>query len=291
MPIGMATSDTSFRIASLTKPLTAVAAVRAAQRAGVGLKTPVLTVLPELQTDWAADQRVTIAHVLSQTSGLAATVSANDISRLGDDESVVLEAARLVVRAGSERAPGKEWEYYNGNYFLAGAVIAALTRKTYENSIDELILRPAGLEATSFVPPVDLARGIDRYVPVRDSSYPRGRRPSGGLCSTATDLLAFGEYLLHDLDLLNEVRLIRTGPNDAMRYGLGWAVGPSGQMYLNGRLPGFRTALMLVPDHNLVGVALASDSDALPAEAQVLSNLQEHLTGDDLADAINKFAT
>jgi NADPH-dependent ferric siderophore reductase len=75
-----------------------------------------------------------------------------------------------------------------------------------------------------------------------------------------------------------------------MRYGLGWAIGPSGQLYLNGRLPGYRTALMLVPDHDLVTVGLAADSDALPALAGILSAVQHGLTGDDLAGAIDAFA-
>ena len=283
-------SDTSFRIASLTKALTAVCAVRAAERAGVGLDTHVLDVLPALRDDWAADTGPTIAEVLSQTSGLATTVTADDISRLGDEDTVSMEAARLVVRAGSTRPRGHLWEYYNGNYFLAGAVIAALTRTTYEDALVDLVLRPWGLTATSFVPRANLARGVEQDRTFTASAYPRGRRPSGGLCSTAADLIAFGERLLDDAGLLTQARTVRTRPEDPMRYGLGWAIGPSGQMYLNGRLPGYRTALLLVPDHNLVGATLAADSDALPAEARILSELQRDLTGDDLAEAIDAFA-
>jgi hypothetical protein len=93
------------------------------------------------------------------------------------------------------------------------------------------------------------------------------------LCSTAIDLLAFGDHLLADQDLLAEVRAVRTRSEDPMRYGLGWAIGPSGQMYLNGRLPGYRAAFLLLPEHEFVAVTLATSSDALPAEAQILSDL------------------
>lgn len=61
-------------------------------------------------------------------------------------------------------------------------------------------------------------------------------------------------------------------------------------MYLNGRLPGYRAALLLVPESALVAVALAGDSDALPEQARVLSDVQRDLTGDDLAAAIDGFA-
>jgi len=288
--IGTAAIDTAFRIASLTKPLTAVATVLAARRSGVELDTRVLDVLPALRDDWAADRQLTIGEVLAQTSGLAPTVTAADVLRLGESDDVTWEAARLVVKAGSARQPGRRWEYYNGNYFLAGAVVAALTEATYEDALDELVLRPWGLRSTSFLPPADLVPGVDQGGPVPAATYPRGRRPSGGLCSTAGDLLSFGEHLLEDAELLAQVRTARTRPDDPMRYGLGWAIGPSGQLYLNGRLPGYRAALMLVPEHDLVAVGLAADSDGLPALAGILSALQHDLTGDDLAGAIDAFA-
>ena len=75
-----------------------------------------------------------------------------------------------------------------------------------------------------------------------------------------------------------------------MTYGLGWAIGPSGQLYLNGRLPGYRTAFLLSPAHGYASVALASQTDALPGIARLLSDLQQPLTGDDLSREINVFA-
>jgi D-alanyl-D-alanine carboxypeptidase len=75
-----------------------------------------------------------------------------------------------------------------------------------------------------------------------------------------------------------------------MSYGLGWAIGPSGQMYLNGRLSGYRTAVLLIPDHRYASVALANRTDALPEIARLLSDFQYPLTGDDLATEIDAFA-
>jgi hypothetical protein len=75
-----------------------------------------------------------------------------------------------------------------------------------------------------------------------------------------------------------------------MPYGLGWALGPSGQMYLNGRLPGYRAAMLLLPDKDFAAVVLTNQQQALPAAARALSDLQQPLTGDDLAAAIDAFA-
>ncbi len=72
------------------------------------------------------------------------------------------------------------------------------------------------------------------------------------------------------------------------------AVGPLGQLYLNGRLPGrlpgYRAGFLLSPAHGYASVALASRTDALPAIACLLSDLQQPLTGDNLARDIDAFA-
>jgi D-alanyl-D-alanine carboxypeptidase len=288
--IGDAHVDSAFRIASLTKPVTAVATVLATRGAGVELDTPVRELLPDIRDDWQAHDGVTIAHVLAQTSGLTSSVTADDVTALGDGESALIDAARRVVRAGNIREPGLRWEYYNGNYFLAGAITAALYATTFERAVDELVLGPWGMKSTTFDAPEDVRPGLDRGRSLPLSAYARARRPSGGLCSTAREMLAFTRHLLADTALLAEVRKARTRPHDPMQYGLGWALGPSGQMYLNGGLAGCRAGLLLVPDHHLAGVALAADSDALPVEARILSDVQYALTGDDIAELIKTLA-
>ncbi|GAA3027732.1 hypothetical protein GCM10020000_00170 [Streptomyces olivoverticillatus] len=105
-----------------------------------------------------------------------------------------------------------------------------------------------------------------------------------------SELLAAGEGLLGDRALLEEIRRPRTRSGDPMAYGLGWALGPSGQMYLNGRLPGYRAAMVLIPDRDYVSVALANQESALPALSRLLSDMQQPLTGDDIAKAVNDFA-
>jgi D-alanyl-D-alanine carboxypeptidase len=267
--------DAGFRIASLTKVFTATALVLTLRERAIPVRTPVRELLPHLADDGIADRDLTVEQLLGQVSGLRAAVESPAVAALGDGDEALGAAARLVVRAGHAREPGARWEYYNGNYFLAGALLAAVRGTTYEAALAATVLEPWGLTRTGFEP----ANG-----------YPRGRRPSGGLWSCAADLLTFGETLLADRDLLDELRRVRTAPGDPMCYGLGWAIGPSGQMYLNGRLPGYRAALLLVPDNAYVSVALTDDERALPAVARVISDLQQPLTGDDLATAIDQFA-
>lgn len=264
------TVDTPFRIASLTKTLTAAATVKALQDKGFGLDIPVAEVLPELET------ALTVEQVLAQSSGLKQAVDAETVAALGEGDEVFLAAAKLVVEGGQEYPPGERWAYYNGNYFLAGALLARLTGGTFEDGLGELI-SACGLAATGFPTPEG-----------RAASYPRARRPSGGLWSTVPDLLSFCEFLLRDKALLAEIARPRvTSP---LPYGLGWAISPVGMLYLNGRLAGYRAAMLLLPAEEWAAVMLVDDTDALPAISQYLDDLQRPLTGVPMAELIDSFA-
>ena len=277
--------DTPFRIASLTKTLTAAAAVMACRDRGRPLDVPLVELLPQLADDWRAAPSLSLAQVLGQVSGLRESVDAATLATLGDGEDALIAGARLVVRAGQEHRPGSRWSYYNGNYFLAGAALAGLAQAPYEEALRGFVLAPARLAHTGFDTPRNPVSG-----PSGETDYPRSRRPSGGLWSTVEDLVAFGEWLLADRALLDEIRRPRTPAGAPMPYGLGWALGPSGQMYVNGRLPGYRAVLLMIPDARLVIAALANDDDALPRLAAVVSDLQRPFSGDDLAEAIDGFA-
>ncbi|NUS76113.1 MAG: beta-lactamase family protein [Streptomyces sp.] len=282
--------ESSFRIASLTKVFTSAALVRTLRDKGVPPATPAIDLLPALAPDWRADPRLSVEQLLGQVSGLRESVDAGMVKALGEGDDAHLEAARLVVRAGNEHAPGERWSYYNGNYFLAGAILASLSGTTYEKALQASTLTPWNLSRTGFATPPTAVPGWDGTTELPPLPYPRTRRPSGGLWSSVPELLAAGEGLLADRTLLEEIRRPRTRADDPMTYGLGWAVGPSGQLYLNGRLPGYRAAMVLIPDEKYVSVALADEQNALPALATLLSAMQQALTGDDIAGSVNDFA-
>ena len=284
------TAESCFRIASLTKVFTCTALVRTLRDEGVPLGTPVIELLPGLAPDWRGHEGLTVEQVLGQVSGLRESVDAATVEALGDGDGALLEAARLVVRAGNEQKPGERWSYYNGNYILAGSILAALSLRTFESALKADLLDRWGLARTGFETSAASVTGWNGTTELPLLGYPRTRRPSGGLWSSVSELLAVGEGLLADRALLEEIRRPRTRPDDPMAYGLGWALGRSGQLYLNGRLPGYRAAMVLVPDRDYVSVALANQETALPALARLLSDMQQPLTGDDITELVNDFA-
>ncbi len=271
------TSDTPVRIASVTKPVTAAATVLASRAPVDALDRPVLDLLPQLQSDWRASPRLLLREVLGQVSGLRAALDVQALAFLGDGDTALIDACRLVARLGQAAPPGHDWAYYNGNYYLAGAALANLRGTTFEAALGEQVLRPAGMGSTSFEPPGDHALGHHQGRVV-DEDYPRARRPSGGLWSTAADLLSFAEFVLADAQLLATVRAPSTGTSAPVQYGLGWALAP-GLMFHNGRLDGFRSILLVAPEHQYCAATVVNSTDALPAVAGFLDGLQARLTG------------
>jgi len=93
-----------------------------------------------------------------------------------------------------------------------------------------------------------------------------------------------------DAGLLEELRRPRTPASSTTRFGLSWALGNAGQMFVNGRLTGYRAVYLLVPEHELVVTMMVNDVDALPSMATFVSDLQKRFTGNNLAAAIDAFA-
>ena len=115
-----ATVDTSFRIGSITKPITALAILQRAAEGALDLDRPVGSYLPGLDETLG---RATLAELMSHTSGLP------DHFRLPDTPSIMRNPTtpgEIIDRMrGAEPMfePGQAWSYSNFNYVLLGRVL------------------------------------------------------------------------------------------------------------------------------------------------------------------------
>lgn len=229
-----------FRVASITKPFTATLALELLDPQGT---TGV----------WPGDVRV--RHLLSHTSGY--DCECGELARFGtgDDalSAVVGELPAIRRFLGVEQA----WSYANSGFWLAGWLAAAQAGQTYEDALAERVLRPAGLESTSFGEPDLPGTGKDAAA----GPYPRARRPSGGLVSNVPDLLRFGEWHLAQ-PRSAQMRIVHGKPTAGV-YGFGMSgerVGGVEAWGHGGSYGGFQTSLLVVPDREAVFVGLTNSS-------------------------------
>jgi CubicO group peptidase (beta-lactamase class C family) len=238
---------TRFRAASITKPFTALLAGG-------------LLGLDEATGVWPDEVRV--RHLLSHTSGFDCELTGSDLSRFGDGDGAL--AAAVEELAAVRRFVGVDelWSYANTGYWLAGHLAAVRAEGTYEDALAGRVLAPLGLEATSFAEP-----DIDGTGPfVVPGPYPRARRPSGGLVSTASDLVQFGRHLL-EAPFFSEMRVPHGKPIGGV-YGLGLfgeRVGGVDVWGHPGSYGGFQSQLLLVPDARAVFVGLTNSESGAKA--------------------------
>jgi len=252
-------ADARFRVASVTKPFTALLTL--------GLLDP-----EQPAGVWAPDVRV--RHLLSHTSGYDCELADVDQAVFEDDPDPL--AAQLPALASVRRWVGVEqcWSYANTGYWLAGRLAAQAAGTSYEEALDARVLRPAGLESTSFDAPPDVpGTGAD----ANDGHYPRARRPSGGLVSNVADLLRFGRRVLAE----PQMRIVHGKPVAGV-YGLGLAgerVGGVEAWGHPGSWGGYQTMLLTVPDRDAVFVGLTNASRGAKALDELEDLFFERLLG------------
>ena len=273
--------ESAFRLASITKPFVATLVALLIQEGLVNPDQPIVDYLPNLRLPDAGEADITVRHLLTHTSGLDSEIPVNLSSYgRGDDALERLVGSRPPVRRWMP--PGQVFSYSNFNYWLLGAIAGRCTSGTFEEAIGGRLLTPFGLERTflfvdeAIAHPVAVGHHPDypgsRNHLVSKSGYSpaRVRVPSGGLISTAGDLLIFARQYLAagspqvlSHDLIAAVVQGEAQPGWGGRYGWGWCTESlAGQEVIkhDGGAGGFSTTLRIVPSRGFALVVLTNSA-------------------------------
>ena len=141
---------TLFRIASVTKVFTATAVLQLAEQGKVHLGVDAQMYLPGVRLSRAFARPVTVADLLSHTSGF----DERTIGMAAPTAAPAPPLDRFLERDMPSRVvpAGLFYSYSNYNYGLAGAVVQAAGGMPYEEYVTRNILAPLGMANTSFDP-------------------------------------------------------------------------------------------------------------------------------------------
>lgn len=262
-----ATPQTVYRLASISKPVTAVLAMQLAERSELDLDADVHTLVPE----WPAKPwPVTTRQLLAHLGGVR--------HYQGEAESTVHYATQRegLVRFAADpllHEPGSRHHYSTYGYNLVAAVVESRTKKAFPTVLRERIAGPANAPSLQDDDVRRIVRGrAQGYVrkddqlqnsELLDASYKLG---GGGLCASAEDLARFGACLL-DGTLLRKETLStmwtrqRTTAGDEIDYGLGFRVDGAGErlrVWHSGAQARVSTMLLLLPTERIVVVVLCN---------------------------------
>jgi D-alanyl-D-alanine carboxypeptidase len=261
-----ATTNTVYKIASVSKQFVASGIMRLVQEGRLGLGDPIGKHLEGAPAAWDG---ITIRHLLTHTAGLMREAPGFDPLKAQSDADVIKSAYAQPLRF----APGEKWEYSNLGYFALAEIIRKVAARPWTDYLAETIFKPSGMHSTyptntkERIPTLTLGY-VDNDAP-RDAPLWQALRPSGAFLSTVLDLAKWDAMLYTESVLSESTRRQMWTPvtlNDGKSYpyGFGWMIGNVGGhrvVHHSGGMPGARSSFARFVDEGLTFILLMNLDD------------------------------
>lgn len=271
------TPQTPFIIGSVTKPFTALAVMQLVEAGKIDLDAPVQTYLPWFTlADKEASARITVRHLLNQTSGM----STRDGNRLWAYQQTVEEAVRGLTDVKLVHPVGTTYEYCNLNYIISGLIVEVVSGQSYADYVTEYIFEPLDMRHSYASLAPALADGLsDGHIMMFGRVFRDGRvrspalLPTGALMISVEDLAhiamaqlnegRYGESSILSPPGIAEMHAPAVPQGDGSYWGIGWDVGEYDEMPIVSRVGDighFHASLVLIPESDLSVILLANVS-------------------------------
>jgi CubicO group peptidase (beta-lactamase class C family) len=203
--------DSIFWIASMSKPITAVAVLMLMEEGKLSLDDPIAKYVPELaglKTPDGKTPRITLRHLLTHTSGMGEAT---------DQEAKAARTLSDLIPAFASKplafVPGSKWQYCQSGILTLGRIVEAVSGVPFEVFLRNRIFEPLGMKDTTFyLKEAQMPRWViparregEELVPAEIGilyGHPptwRDHYPAsnGGLFSTAPDYTRLAQMLLN----------------------------------------------------------------------------------------------
>lgn len=276
------TTDTKFRLASITKQFTAVAILQLVAEGKIDLHKPISTYLPKYPKD--KGDVITIHHLLTHSSGIPNYTQFRTFRNINNKDYKPSEFIRFFADSTLQFTPGTEFRYSNSGYFLLGHLIETITGKKYETVLQEKIFSPLKMKNTGYAHQATViekrASGywfdqLERTYKNANHIYTSVPFAAGGLYSTVEDLLLWNQALYSSTLLPEKYSSLITKKHFADRnthYGYGceileMPIGNTSEATTvfghSGGIDGFRTFSTYNPE-NKSTIILLNNTDNAP---------------------------
>lgn len=281
--------ESVHRIASISKPFTAVAALLLVEEGRLDLDAPIQTYLPSFpKKQWPLTMRQLLGH-LGGIRHYRPDYSDQNSTR---HYWSVAEGLEMFAYDPLEHQPGTRYLYSSYGFNLAGAVVERIAQMPFDQFVRDRILAPCGMHSMQ---PDD----VYRIIPHRVRGYRKrangtiencaladtsNKIPGGGWVSSASDLVRFASVLMEGRILKQETlnqmwtpQKLQSGKSTG--YGMGWSVDQTGSRLVvshGGGQQGASTYLLLVPSKRIAIAVLSNlENSGVAAIAQQLLRVVE----------------
>jgi len=277
---------TKFRIASISKPLTAVGLMELVQAGKVDLDAPVHKYVPAFPDKGAP---ITVRMICGHLGGIRHYKG--DEFTIKQHYGSVLEGLKIFQDDPLVSPPGTKFNYSSYGFNLVSAVIESASGENFLSYMQAHVFTPLGLVHTTADQNTQIVEQRSRFyelpkngtvenAPYVDNSY---KWAGGGFLSTAEDLVRFGSAMLQP-GILNAQSLKtmlssqKTTKGEETGYGIGWGVQKtaSGELIYehSGGAVGGTSQLIVYPEKRMVVAVIANISGA-PWKREEIESLAE----------------
>jgi len=286
-----ATARTVYRVGSVSKLFTDIAAMQLVEKKALDLDAPVTRYLSTVTPQGQGAGSITLRQLMSHRAGLVREPPAGhyfDSTTPPLDQTVrSLNDTRLVYR------PASKTKYSNAGVAVVGLAVQTVGGQRFQDYLARSVLRPMGLDESAFSPDsVVAARRAVGGMWTLDGrtftapTFELGMVPAGSMYSTVTDLARFMSVLfargtgargrvLTEQSLAEMWRPQFAASGTRTGFGLGFDVASlDGKRVVrhNGAIYGFATELAALPDDKL-GVTVAISKDGANAVASHIATV------------------
>jgi serine beta-lactamase-like protein LACTB, mitochondrial len=283
------TSSTLFRLGSVSKPISATAALQLWERGKLDLDAAVQKYCPPFpQKEWPITTRELLGHL-----GGIRHYSPDGKGDVPEDSArhfaSIEESLQLFANDPLVAKPGTKFHYSTYGYTVIGCVLEGVASQKFIAFARENIFEPAGMDQTrddDFFAVIPRRTrwyhkdksGMVQNAGVLDSSY---KIPGGGLISSADDMARFAAAVLADKLLKHSTRdlmwtSLKSADGKETGYGLGWGIADRFGLHLlahTGGQQGTSTALALVPSRS-AGVVVLCNLDGVDVDQLAMQILR-----------------
>lgn len=291
------TVDTRIAVASGSKTFTTLAVLRLVEQGRLRLDQPVRELLGDDLP--LVDDAVTVEQLLDHTSGIGDYL---DESTWRPTDHVLTVPAHTLTTAEAflpmleghpqQHPPGARFTYCNGGFMVLAVLLERVTGETYHDVVRRLVLAPAGLTRTDFLPldalPADAAVGYvhDDGDLANTLHLPVLGNGDGGAFTTADDVHALWLALLDgrivsptSVALMTRPR--HDVPEEGLRYGLGlWLHRTGRALLLEGYDAGASFRSTHLVDTRTTVTVLGNSSEGAWPVVRVLAGLVDRALAD-----------
>lgn len=268
-----AKAGTVYRLASISKPVTAVAVMQLVERGKLDLDAPVEKYCPAFP---AKQWPVTTRHILSHLSGIRHYKSDEEFASTRRYDNIVAGLSMFKDDALLHE-PGAKYTYTTFGYSVLGCAVEGASGQTFADYMREQVFKPAAMDRMRIdaIGDIILNRaqgyrrtrdGSLRNSDIADNSY---KIPGGGFVSTVEDLAKFA-VAMNANTLLKKETVAQMYTSQKLRdgketnYGLGWELHlVEGRKIIghSGAQQRVSTMLQMIPDKGFAVVLMTNIED------------------------------